>query len=81
QSRTGQPFWPANDTTAQRWVPEFVDMLRSPYMRLRNVATGLCLDVEGGSSAEGARVIQWNCQERQSALGFDVHRRSGVHPQ
>ncbi|WP_246038188.1 RICIN domain-containing protein [Saccharothrix texasensis] len=29
------------------------------YHRVVNVRTGLCVDVEGGSSADGARVVQW----------------------
>ncbi|NUT94741.1 MAG: RICIN domain-containing protein, partial [Saccharothrix sp.] len=29
------------------------------YHRIVNVRNGLCVDVESGSTADGARVIQW----------------------
>ncbi|HSX96980.1 MAG TPA: RICIN domain-containing protein, partial [Streptomyces sp.] len=29
------------------------------YYRLVNVRNGWCADVDGGASADGARVIQW----------------------
>lgn len=31
------------------------------YFRFVSVASGLCLDVEGGSSSSGAQVFQWAC--------------------
>ncbi|MFG2555871.1 RICIN domain-containing protein [Streptomyces sp. NPDC048581] len=40
----------------QRW--KLVDA-GSGYVRLVNVRNGWCEDVEGGSAADGARVIQW----------------------
>jgi hypothetical protein len=33
------------------------------YWTWRNTAGGLCLDVAGGSSAPGANVQQWTCNE------------------
>lgn len=62
--------WPANDTSAQRWVPEFTDMLHNSWMRLRNLATGLCLDLEGGSNAEGTAVVQWPCHGGDNQLWY-----------
>lgn len=41
----------------QRW--KLVPATTSGYHRLVNVGNGLCADVEGGSTADGARVIQW----------------------
>lgn len=44
--------------TNQEW--KFTRQTDGSY-ELVNVQSGLCADVEGGSTAEGAKVIQWAC--------------------
>jgi hypothetical protein len=45
-------------STRQQWRFE---SMGSGYYRVRNVASNKCLDVEGASTAIGARIVQWPC--------------------
>ncbi|GII81995.1 lectin [Sphaerisporangium rufum] len=58
-STQGTALVQAADTggAGQRW--KLVAAATSGYHRVVNAGNGLCLDVEGGSTADGARVIQW----------------------
>jgi hypothetical protein len=48
--------WADNGGTNQWW--RLVPAATSGYHRLVNVSNGWCVDVEGGSTADGARVVQ-----------------------
>ena len=48
--------WADNGGTNQWW--NLVPAATSGYYRLVNVRNGWCVDVEGGSSADGARIVQ-----------------------
>lgn len=48
--------WPDTGGDNQWW--RLVDA-GGGHHRIVNVRTGLCVDVEGGSTADGARVVQW----------------------
>lgn len=53
-----------NGATRQLWRAEAV----GGAFRLRNVATNLCADVEGASTSNGARIIQWTCGTQNNQL-------------
>jgi hypothetical protein len=57
------PRDPADDS--QIWVfeilPEKDYASQAPYMRIVNYKSGKCLDLSGGSSANGAPIIEWPC--------------------
>ena len=38
---------------------KLVPAATSGYFRLVNIKGGLCADVQGGSTADGAKIIQW----------------------
>ncbi|MER5452268.1 RICIN domain-containing protein [Streptomyces sp. NPDC002764] len=43
--------------THQWW--KLVPAATSGYYRLVNIKSGLCADVQSGSTADGAKIIQW----------------------
>ncbi|GAB3805764.1 glycosyl hydrolase family 95 catalytic domain-containing protein [Micromonospora zhanjiangensis] len=50
----------STDTNGANQCWKLTPAATAGYQRLVNVRTGLCADVEGGSGADGARVIQWS---------------------
>ena len=48
--------WTDNGGTNQWW--NLVPAATSGYYRLVNVSNGWCVDIEGGSTADGARAVQ-----------------------
>jgi len=52
--------WECISTTTfnQRWFFEFTT---DGYAKIRNQNSGLCINVSGGSTANGAAIIQWGC--------------------
>ena len=53
-SGTRARIWDCNGGANQQWN-------LNTNGTISNVQTGLCLDVNGGSTANGAAVIVWNC--------------------
>ena len=49
----------STDTTSDNQWWRLVPATTSGYYRLTNVHNGWCADVSGGSTADGASVIQW----------------------
>ncbi|HEV2638841.1 MAG TPA: RICIN domain-containing protein [Actinocrinis sp.] len=52
---------PCNGGLSQEWLPVLIGS--NNYIEWENVATSLCLSVAGGSTANGATVITWKCQD------------------
>ena len=52
-----------NGNENQTWR---IERLGGGTYQIVNVASGLCLDVEGGVRADGARVIQFRCQGNEN---------------
>jgi len=55
----------ASNYANQVWV---FDWTNNGYARIRNVSTGKCLNVQGASTADTARLILWTCGD---AIGND----------
>jgi hypothetical protein len=62
-SGTRMDSWGCNGGANQQWrvfASRVIDNQFQEY-EFQNQASGLCLDMKGGSSANGAPVIQWPC--------------------
>lgn len=55
---TQQVIWTSNTGSNQKW--QFTKQSDGSY-QLKNVESGLCADVDGGSLLAGAKIIQWTC--------------------
>lgn len=55
---TQQVIWTSNTGSNQKW--QFTTQSDGSY-QLKNVESGLCADVDGGSLLAGAKIIQWTC--------------------
>ncbi|MFD2116701.1 RICIN domain-containing protein [Paenibacillus yanchengensis] len=48
--------WQLEDVNDQKW---YIERLENGYVNIRNAESGLLLDVNGASTADGAKIIQW----------------------
>ncbi|MEV6243610.1 RICIN domain-containing protein [Lentzea sp. NPDC051838] len=74
--------WNCHNGSNQRWdivLPTGVDpgTYDGPIM-FRNLATGKCLDLNGGSSANGTAFIQWDCKGSDNQL-FQPYNSDSIY--
>ena len=50
-------IWPSNNNNCQKWT---ITPVGNGVYKLLNVNSGKALDVNGGSTANGAKIIQWD---------------------
>jgi hypothetical protein len=82
-SGTQMILWPCATGSNQQWREMSVECglgggpLSSTCALLQNAASGLCLDVKGGSKSNGTPAIQWPCNTSDHAQWFKVMPAAG----
>lgn len=54
------------------------DEVRPGVVMIKNVKTGMCVDVEEGSDEDGARLIQWPCEEDSGQISKNRQFRFNI---
>jgi hypothetical protein len=73
-SGTQMDSWGCNGGANQQWrvfASRLQDNQFEQYV-FQNEASGLCLDMRGGSSANGTPVIQWPCNTKDNAQWWEM---------
>jgi len=73
-SGTQMDIWGCNGGTNQQWRVFASRVVSNQFQEyeFQNQASGLCLDMKSGSSANGTPVIQWPCNTRDNAQWWSM---------